>query len=110
MMLTTHLCVVLRLRLSGPLLLHFLFAIIACTEITLPFTSSVFCIESAVYTFCTHYLRRFLVIHVGLTVGCDASEDTVIAHLLVKAALIVHDSDVNEDVPGNLFTAELLDV
>lgn len=54
-MLTTHHCLVPRLRMSGTVPVFFLFSITSCTEITLPFTSYVFYLQSLLFYFCyTH--------------------------------------------------------
>jgi hypothetical protein len=50
-------------------------------------------IESAVYTFYAHMM--------AVQIGYIASEDAVVAYSLMKAPLILCDSDVNEDVMGN---------
>jgi len=48
-MLTTHLCLIPRLRMSGTISVFFLFAIISCLEITLPFTSYVFYLQGLLF-------------------------------------------------------------
>jgi hypothetical protein len=58
MMSTTHLCVIRRLRMCVTVSVFFLFAIISCTEITLPFTSYVFYLQSLAFcSFSTHMME-----------------------------------------------------
>jgi len=92
-MLTTHLCLVQRLRMSGTVPVFFLFAIISCSEQLCLYFLCILFTESAFYSFSTHMM--------AVQIGYIASEDAVVAYQLMKAPLILCDFNVKEDVKGN---------